>query len=86
MTRKDDTTTAGILQRRSDSATIIRDPANNIVAIPNVDIKKSAKSLVSLMPAGLTATLRKDELVDLIRYLTKLDGNGDARPLSPQGK
>jgi hypothetical protein len=36
------------------------------------------------MSAGLTATLRKDELVDLVRYLTELDGNGDARPLPPQ--
>jgi putative heme-binding domain-containing protein len=86
VTRKDDTTIAGVLQRRSDSATIIRDPANKIVEIPNVDVKKSAKSPVSLMPAGLTATLRNDELVDLIRYLTELDGNGDARPLHPQQK
>ena len=86
VTRKDNTTVAGILQRRSDAATIIRDPANKIVAIPNNDIKKTAKSPVSLMPAGLTATLRKDELVDLVRYLTELDGNGDARPLPPQQK
>ena len=86
VTRKDDTTVAGILQRRSDAATVIRDPANKIVAIPNDDVKKSAKSPVSLMPAGLTATLRKDELVDLVRYLTGLNGNGDARPLPPQQK
>jgi putative heme-binding domain-containing protein len=81
ITRKDNTTVAGILQRRSDVATIIRDPANKIVAIPNGEISSSSKSPVSLMPAGLTANLRKDELLDLMRYLTELNGEGNAQQL-----
>jgi len=77
VTRKDNTLVAGILQRRSDTATIIRDPANKIIAIPYNDVKTSVKSPVSLMPSGLTATLRMDELVDLMRYLTELGGSGE---------
>ena len=72
VTRKDNTVVAGILQRRSDTATIVRDPAGNIIAIPNDAIQKTEKSPVSLMPPGLTGTLRKDELVDLMRFMTEL--------------
>ena len=72
LTRKDNTTVAGILQRQSDEATILRDPANQLVAVPRSDIRETKKSPISLMAPGLTATLRRDELIDLMRYLTSL--------------
>ncbi|MED5278086.1 MAG: hypothetical protein VYD86_03125, partial [Verrucomicrobiota bacterium] len=72
LTRSDNTTVAGILQRQSDVATILRDPNDKLIAVPKAEVKGTAKSPVSLMPTGLTATLRKDEFVDLMRYLISL--------------
>ena len=72
LTRSDNTTVAGILQRQSDVATILRDPNDKLIAVPKAEVKSTAKSPVSLMPTGLTATLRKDEFVDLMRYLISL--------------
>jgi len=72
LTRNDNTTVAGILQRQSDVATILRDPNDLLIAVPRTEVKGTTKSPVSLMPPGLTSTLRKDEVVDLMRYLTSL--------------
>ena len=72
LTRSDNTTVAGILQRQSDVATILRDPNDKLIAVPKAEVKGTAKSPVSLMPTGLTATLRKDEFVALLRYLISL--------------
>ena len=72
LTRNDNTTVAGILQRQSDVATILRDPNDLLIAVPKTEVKGTTKSPVSLMPPGLTSTLRKDEVVDLMRYLTSL--------------
>ena len=74
VTKQDDTIVAGIFQRRSDTATLIRETTNKIVPIPNSEVKKIEKSPVSLMPPGLTLSLRSDELVDLLSFLVSLDG------------
>jgi putative heme-binding domain-containing protein len=74
VTKQDDTIVAGIFQRRSDTATLIRETTNKIVPIPNSEVKKIEKSPVSLMPPGLTLSLRGDELVDLLSFLVSLDG------------
>ena len=74
VTKQDDTIVAGIFQRRSDTATLIRETTNKIVPIPNGDVKKIEKSPVSLMPPGLTLSLRRDEIVDLLSFLVSLDG------------
>ncbi|MDE0570872.1 MAG: hypothetical protein OSB44_09335, partial [Verrucomicrobiales bacterium] len=39
-------------------------------------IKKKVISPISLMPPGLTASLRKDEFIDLIRFLSSLGKEG----------
>ena len=75
ITKEDDTIVAGIFQRRSDTATLIRETTNKIIPILNSDVKKIEKSPVSLMPPGLTLSLRSDELVDLISFLVSLNGN-----------
>jgi hypothetical protein len=59
-----------LLQRKTGDAHLLRDPAGNIVSIPNSNIAKIDTSSVSLMPPGLTASLRRDELIDLMRFLT----------------
>ena len=48
-----------------------KDPTSGkVIAIPNEEIEGIDRSPVSLMPPGLTSSLRRDELVDLLRYLT----------------
>ena len=77
--RKNGTTVAGILQRRSDTATLVRDASNRVVAIPNQDILDVTTSTVSLMPKGLTATMRRSEVIDLLRFLMVLGKPGSER-------
>jgi len=72
VTRKDGTSVAGLLQRKTDSATLMRDPTGKVITIPSGEIARIDRSPVSLMPPGLTASLRRDELIDLVRYLTSL--------------
>ena len=70
VTTKDNTVVTGLLQRKTNDAHLVRDPAGKVVPVQNSDIAKLDTSPVSLMPPGLTAPLRRDELVDLMRYLT----------------
>ena len=51
---------------------MIRDPSGKVITIPNSDIESIDTSRVSLMPTNLTSPLRRDELVDLLKYLTEL--------------
>ena len=62
----------GVLERKTGDGVLIRDPSDQSVLISNADIQTMDSSPVSLMPAGLTAGLRRDELVDLLRFLTGL--------------
>ncbi len=68
--RKGGELVSGTLQRRTDTAVLIRDPGGEIVSVPNGDVEKLDTSPVSLMPPGLTDRLRRDELIDLMRFLT----------------
>ncbi len=63
---------SGTLYRKTDQATLIRMANGEIITIPQEEIQKIDVSPVSLMPAGLTATLHRDELRDLLHYLTNL--------------
>lgn len=72
VTRKDKTLVSGLLQRKTDVAVLVRDPAGQVISIPTGEVAKIDTSPVSLMPPGLTASLRRDELVDLMSYLTTL--------------
>lgn len=70
VTRKSGELVSGTLQRRTDTAVLVRDPGGEIVSIPNGDVESLDTSPVSLMPSGLVDHLRRDELIDLMRYLT----------------
>ena len=72
VTRKDKTIVSGLLQRKTDTSVLVRDPAGKVVSIPVGEVAKIDTSPVSLMPPGLTSSLRRDELVDLMSYLTNL--------------
>jgi putative heme-binding domain-containing protein len=77
VTTRDKALVIGLLQRKTGDSVLLRDPSGNITAIPNRDIAKIDVSPVSLMPPALTATLRRDEMVDLLCFLTSL---GKKRP------
>ena len=51
---------------------LVRDPSGKVVSIPTGEVAKVDTSPVSLMPPGLTSSLRRDELVDLMTFLTSL--------------
>ena len=63
---------SGLLVGETETTVTIRDANGKDYAIAVKDVEKRAKSLVSIMPEGLAATLTEDELVDLVEYLTQL--------------
>lgn len=72
VTRTDGGITAGILVRESDQELIIRDAANTEHRVPVGQVQSRTQSPISLMPPGLTASLREDELVDVLAFLSSL--------------
>jgi putative heme-binding domain-containing protein len=74
--RKDGTVTAGILARDGASDLVLRDGSDNVVTIPAAEIASRTLSSSSLMPPGLTAQLRRDEFLDLVKFLSLLGTTG----------
>ncbi|PQJ27693.1 PVC-type heme-binding CxxCH protein [Rubritalea profundi] len=56
---------------------VLRDFAGKSIRIARADIKSLKISPVSMMPPGLTASLREDEFIDLVRFLSELGKEGD---------
>lgn len=67
----------GFLASQDASGIVLRDATGNTTAITRDKIAKQESVPVSLMPPGLTATLRRDEFVDLVRFLSELGKDGD---------
>jgi hypothetical protein len=55
---------------------VIRDATGKETRVPKSQIASKSMSPVSLMPMGLTAKLREDEFVDLVRFLSELGKEG----------
>jgi len=55
---------------------VIRDLTGKHNRIAKADIASKTISPVSLMPVGLTAQLREDEFVDLVRFMSELGKEG----------
>lgn len=72
VTRKDGEILSGTLYRKTSNATLLKVANGDIIEIQASDIDNIDVSPVSLMPAGLTASLHYDELKDLLAYLTNL--------------
>lgn len=66
----------GIKIRQTQSAVVLRNDQDQEVTIPLRDVEEQAASKVSLMPDGLTDTLTRAELVDLVSFLATL-GKGE---------
>jgi len=70
--KKDGEVLSGTLYRKTDMTTLVRIASGEIISIPSEEIAKVDVSPVSLMPAGLTANLHRDELRDLLTFLSSL--------------
>ncbi len=77
VTMKDGTSFAGAIAREDSNEIVVRDAAGNENRIPKSEVASNFISPVSLMPPGLTAQLREDEFVDLVRFLSELGKEGD---------
>ena len=77
VTTKDGTVKSGFLMREDEREVQLRDIAGAIDSIPASQVAKKEVIPISLMPAGLTHSLRRDEFIDLVRFLTELGKPGD---------
>jgi putative heme-binding domain-containing protein len=76
LTTKDGGIHSGFLVRTDDREVILRDAAGKTESVPAASVAKQENIPVSLMPPALTATLRRDEFVDLVRFLSELGKEG----------
>lgn len=82
VTRTDGTITAGVLVREGATELLLRDASNTEHRVPVSQVQTRERAAVSLMPPGLTANLREDELVDLLAFLSAL-GREKTVPAEP---
>jgi putative heme-binding domain-containing protein len=62
----------GIKVRQTRTALVLRTDQDKEVAVPLKEVEEQAPSKTSLMPEGLTDTLTRGELLDLVRFLSEL--------------
>jgi putative heme-binding domain-containing protein len=77
--KKDGSELMGYLVSTGTSELVLRDVSGQEVSVPKSQISTQEKVPGSLMPAGLTANLDKDEFRDLIGFLSKLGESGKYR-------
>jgi putative heme-binding domain-containing protein len=76
VTTKDGGVFAGGVAQDSSDELVIRDAANQMHRVAKANITQKTISPVSMMPPGLTASLREDEFLDLVRFLSELGREG----------
>ena len=77
--RKDGSETLGYLVSNGTSELVMRDVTGLEISIPKSQIKLIEKVPGSLMPAGLTAGLDKEEFINLLGFLSKMGDSGKFR-------
>ena len=82
-TKRGEVITGGLV-RESDGEVVVRMVDGSFKDIKRNLISKIEVSPVSLMPPGLTASLRKDEFVDLVSFLSSLVKEGEYK--TPSGR
>lgn len=82
--KKDGSELMGYLVSNGTSEIIMRDAAGKSVIIAKNQINGLEKVPGSLMPAGLTASLEKEEFINLIGFLSKLGEPGNYRVSTAQ--
>ncbi|HEX2749580.1 MAG TPA: hypothetical protein VHM91_16340, partial [Verrucomicrobiales bacterium] len=73
---KDGGVHSGFLVREDAREVLLRDATGKTESIPAATVAKKENIPVSLMPMGLTGMLRRDEFVDLVRFLSELGKEG----------
>jgi putative heme-binding domain-containing protein len=68
---------AGGIVSETKTELVIRDLTGKHNRVAKSDIANQTISPVSLMPVGLTAQLREDEFVDLVRFMSELGKEGN---------
>lgn len=76
VTLKNGDSFAGAIAREDTNELVIRDAVGKENRIPKAEIASNNISPVSLMPPGLTAQLREDEFIHLVRFLSELGKDG----------
>ncbi|MFT5108505.1 MAG: putative heme-binding domain-containing protein, partial [Pseudoalteromonas tetraodonis] len=77
VTKKDGTVLTGGLLRDGGGVVVLRDAAGKEINVPADQIVSRSVSPVSLMPPALTASLRRDEFIDLVSFLSELGKEGE---------
>ncbi|GAB2791285.1 L-sorbosone dehydrogenase [Rhabdobacter roseus] len=77
--KKDGGELMGYLVSEGTSEIVMRDVSGREVSIAKSQVQVLEKVPGSLMPAGLTASLEKEEFVNLVGYLSKLGESGSFR-------
>lgn len=77
--KKDGSELMGYLISTSASELVLRDVTGQEISIPKSQVNVIEKVPGSLMPAGLTAGLDKDDFVNLIGFLSRLGESGSFR-------
>jgi putative heme-binding domain-containing protein len=73
---KDGDQITGIKVRQTEQDLILRDAVQDEIVIPLDQIKGKPRQAGSMMPAGLADPLTRQELVDLVRFLSELGRPG----------
>ena len=68
---------SGGLVSEGDQEITLRDNTGRMIKIAKADVKSKIISPISMMPPGLTSSLREDEFIDLVRFLSELGKEGD---------
>lgn len=72
VTRRDGSVVSGVLAAESPTEISLRDGADRLVTIPASQVVSRGVATTSLMPPGLTASLRRDEFLDLVKFLSAI--------------
>ncbi len=72
----DGRTVAGVVVQKTETHLLLRDQNDALLKIAVADIEQQANSPLSLMPEDTVKSLRRDELVDLVRFLSELGKTG----------
>ena len=77
--RQDGRLVTGLLAGETGTALLVRDAAGNVTSVPTAQVRQREVLPGSLMPAGLTAQLDRDEFIDLVAFLSALGEEGAYR-------
>ncbi len=73
---EDDQVLSGFIAREDERQLVLRDATGQETPIQQSQVVKKEIAPISMMPPGLTASLRRDEFIHLVRFLSELGKEG----------